>query len=72
MNHRICRLADRDAMRTPDRLAEVFDIWNRGEPRSYLVEITARVVAFTDDQDIGDVLIDRLTVLPLAGEVAGG
>ncbi|MBY0456396.1 MAG: NADP-dependent phosphogluconate dehydrogenase [Gemmataceae bacterium] len=44
----------------PAQLAEVFDRWNQGELRSYLIEITARVVAFPDDQGTGDVLIDRI------------
>ena len=53
-------LLRRGAGLTPDRLAEVFDAWNRSELRSYLIEITARVVAFPDDQGTGDVLIDRI------------
>ena len=42
------------------QVAEVFDTWNQGELRSYLIETTARVVAFPDDQGTGDVLIDRI------------
>ncbi|MBI2806702.1 MAG: NADP-dependent phosphogluconate dehydrogenase [Planctomycetes bacterium] len=42
------------------QLAEVFDTWNQGELRSYLIETTARVVAFPDDQGTGDMLIDRI------------
>jgi 6-phosphogluconate dehydrogenase len=44
----------------PDRLAEVFHAWNQGELRSYLLEITARIVAFPDDRGTGDVLLDRI------------
>ena len=41
-------------------LYEVFDTWNRGELRSYLLEITARIVAFPDDRGTGDALLDRI------------
>jgi 6-phosphogluconate dehydrogenase len=44
----------------PPELAEVFDTWNQGELRSYLLEITARIVAFPDDQGTGEVLLDRI------------
>jgi 6-phosphogluconate dehydrogenase len=45
---------------TPPRLAEVFDQWNQGELKSFLIEITAKIVNFPDDQGTGDVLIDRI------------
>ncbi len=45
---------------SPARLAEVFDAWNQGELRSFLIEITGRIVAFPDDQGTGDVLLDRI------------
>jgi 6-phosphogluconate dehydrogenase len=45
---------------SPGQLAEVFDTWNRGELRSYLLEISARIVAFPDDRGTGDVLLDRI------------
>ncbi len=44
----------------PVQLAEVFHGWNQGELRSYLLEITARIVAFPDDRGTGDVLLDRI------------
>ena len=53
-------LLRRGAGLPPTRLAEVFDAWNRSELRSYIIEITARIVAFPDDQHTGDVLIDRI------------
>ncbi len=53
-------LLRRGAGIAPGELAEVFDAWNRGELRSYLVEITARIVAFPDDRATGDMLLDRI------------
>jgi len=53
-------LLRRGAGLSSEQLAEVFDTWNKGELRSYLIETTARVVAFPDDQGTGDVLIDRI------------
>jgi 6-phosphogluconate dehydrogenase len=44
----------------PGQLAEVFHTWNQGELQSYLLEITARIVAFPDDRGTGDVLLDRI------------
>jgi 6-phosphogluconate dehydrogenase len=44
----------------PRQLAEVFDAWNQSELQSYLLEITARIVDFPDDQGTGDVLLDRI------------
>lgn len=44
----------------PAQLAEVFNTWNQGELQSYLLEITAQIVAFPDDQGTGDVLLDRI------------
>ena len=53
-------LLRRGAGVSPVQLAEVFDTWNQGELRSYLIEITARIVAFPDDQGTGDVLVNRI------------
>ncbi|MCI0457221.1 MAG: NADP-dependent phosphogluconate dehydrogenase [Gemmataceae bacterium] len=53
-------LLRRGAGLSPVQLAEVFQTWNQGELRSYLIEITARIVAFPDDQGRRDVLIDRI------------
>lgn len=46
----------------PGRIAEVFASWNRGRLRSYLVEITAEVLAHTDaatGRPFVDVVVDR-------------
>jgi 6-phosphogluconate dehydrogenase len=43
-------------------LAAIFDEWNRGELRSYLVEITARILGVTDPesgQPLVDVILDE-------------
>ena len=53
-------LLRRGAGLSPARLAEVFDAWNQEELRSYLIEITGRIVAFPDDQGTGAVLLDRI------------
>ena len=44
----------------PQRLADVFAAWNAGELQSFLVEITARIVAFPDDLGTGALLVDRI------------
>ncbi|HEY7502016.1 MAG TPA: NADP-dependent phosphogluconate dehydrogenase [Vicinamibacterales bacterium] len=47
---------------TAPQLAEVFAEWNRGDLRSYLIEITAQVLAFTDPdtkQPLVDVILDE-------------
>lgn len=54
------RLATPRGRHSPPQLADVFDTWNQGELRSDLLEITARIVAFSDDQGTGDVLLDRI------------
>jgi 6-phosphogluconate dehydrogenase len=43
---------------TPPQLAEVFGNWNKGELQSFLIEITANIVNFPDDQGTGQPLID--------------
>jgi 6-phosphogluconate dehydrogenase len=43
-------------------ISEIFTEWNRGELKSYLVEITADVLAFTDDitgKPLVDVILDE-------------
>jgi 6-phosphogluconate dehydrogenase len=50
----------RGAGLSPVRLAEVFTAWNQEELRSYLIEITSRIVAFPDDRGEGDLLLDRI------------
>ena len=43
-------------------ISEIFAEWNRGELKSYLVEITAEVLAFTDDitgKPLVDVILDE-------------
>jgi 6-phosphogluconate dehydrogenase len=47
---------------TPDQLAPVFTAWNAGDLESYLIEITAEILAHTDpDTGAGfvDVVLDR-------------
>src|SRR5919206_2120155 len=39
-----------------DRLAEVFDAWNRGPLQSYLIEITARIFRKKDPEGKGDLV----------------
>jgi len=41
-------------------IADLFAEWNRGELQSYLIEITAKVVNFRDDQGGRRPLIDRI------------
>jgi len=52
-----------------ERLAEVFDDWNRGELDSYLIEIT-RDIFTVRDPDTGDHLVDR--ILDAAGAKGTG
>jgi 6-phosphogluconate dehydrogenase len=40
------------------QLAEVFHTWNEGELKSFLIEITAKIVNHPDDQGTGQPLID--------------
>jgi 6-phosphogluconate dehydrogenase len=52
-------------------IREIFEEWNQGELRSFLVEVTARVVDFPDDQEGGDgPLIDK--ILDRAGQKGTG
>lgn len=44
---------------SPDEIAEVFTDWNKGRLSSYLIEITAKIVNFPDDQREG-VLLDNI------------
>ncbi|MFN8545775.1 MAG: NADP-dependent phosphogluconate dehydrogenase [Candidatus Binatia bacterium] len=44
----------------PAEIAEVFAEWNEGELSSFLVEVTARVLAFRDDQGGRRALVDRI------------
>jgi 6-phosphogluconate dehydrogenase len=45
----------------PAEIAEVFATWNEGELKSFLIEITAAIVAFPDDRGTRKVLIDHIT-----------
>ncbi|MCH2163146.1 MAG: NADP-dependent phosphogluconate dehydrogenase [Marinovum sp.] len=52
----------RSAGKTPDGMAKVFQDWNKGALKSYLIEITAEVLAAKDpgtDQPMVDVILDR-------------
>jgi 6-phosphogluconate dehydrogenase len=58
---------------SPAEIADVFRGWNSGELRSYLVEITAEVLAHTDPATGGalvDVIVDRAE-LPGSGRWTG-
>ncbi len=44
---------------SPDDIADTFAEWNNGELSSYLIEITAKIVNFPDDQKEG-VLLDNI------------
>lgn len=55
---------------SPQKIAEIFHQWNESELQSYLIEITAQIMDFPDDQGSGDVLIDR--ILDLAGQKGTG
>jgi 6-phosphogluconate dehydrogenase len=54
---------------SPSRAAETFDRWNDGPLKSYLIEITATVLA-TRDLESGEFLIDR--ILDTAGQKGTG
>jgi 6-phosphogluconate dehydrogenase len=45
---------------TNEQLKDIFTDWNKGELSSFLIEITAKVVAFKDDQGTGKDLIDLI------------
>jgi 6-phosphogluconate dehydrogenase len=51
-----------------EELAEIFAAWNRTELESYLIEITAQIFAFRDEQ--GEVLVDK--ILDVAGQKGTG
>ena len=53
---------------TPDEISAVFDEWNRGELESYLIEITAKILARKDTD--GKPLIDK--ILDTAGQKGTG
>jgi 6-phosphogluconate dehydrogenase len=53
---------------TVDEIQEVFAAWDKGVLDSYLVEITANILAFRDDQ--GEAVID--TILDAAGQKGTG
>jgi 6-phosphogluconate dehydrogenase len=55
---------------SPEELVEVFTDWNEGDLRSFLIEITTRIVAFRDDQRSRGVLVDR--ILDKAGQKGTG
>ena len=50
-----------------DRIAQIFDEWNKGELDSYLIEITADILAF---KDINESLIDK--IMDTAGQKGTG
>ena len=54
----------------PGEIASTFADWNTGELRSYLVEITARIVDFPDDRGTGQPLVDM--ILDRAGQKGTG
>lgn len=54
----------------PAAIAETFAGWNQGELQSYLIEITAHIVNFPDDQGTGRVLVDL--ILDAAGQKGTG
>jgi 6-phosphogluconate dehydrogenase len=51
-------------------IADTFAAWNEGELKSFLIEITAKIVAFPDDQRTRKVLIDQ--ILDAAGQKGTG
>ncbi len=52
-------LLSRGAGLTPPELADIFATWNDGDLRSYLIEITARVLGVVDE-DTGQPLVDLI------------
>jgi 6-phosphogluconate dehydrogenase len=52
----------------PDEVAAVFAAWDRGKLDSYLIEITAQIVAYRDED--GEPLLDR--ILDAAGQKGTG
>ncbi|MBI3768130.1 MAG: NADP-dependent phosphogluconate dehydrogenase [Deltaproteobacteria bacterium] len=55
---------------SPREIADTFAAWNEGELKSFLIEITARVVDFPDDKGTRKVLIDQ--ILDSAGQKGTG
>ncbi len=55
---------------SPAEIAETFAAWNEGELKSFLVEITAKVVDARDDQGTRKVLVDQ--ILDRAGQKGTG
>ncbi|MCA9797733.1 MAG: NADP-dependent phosphogluconate dehydrogenase, partial [Candidatus Eremiobacteraeota bacterium] len=53
---------------TPDEMSEVFARWNQGKLNSYLIEITAEILAFKDED--GAPIIDK--ILDSAGQKGTG
>lgn len=53
---------------TPEEMKSVFTQWNRGDLDSYLIDITADIVAFKDDD--GGYLLDK--ILDVAGQKGTG
>jgi 6-phosphogluconate dehydrogenase len=53
---------------TPDEMHKVFDEWNKGELDSYLIEITADILGFKDED--GSPLVDA--ILDTAGQKGTG
>lgn len=53
---------------TPDEMHNVFDEWNKGDLDSYLIEITADILAYRDEQ--GEPVIDQ--ILDAAGQKGTG
>lgn len=53
---------------TPDELADIFSDWNKGELDSYLIEITADILRFKDED--GTSLVDK--ILDTAGQKGTG
>jgi 6-phosphogluconate dehydrogenase len=54
----------------PAAIADTFAEWNEGELKSFLIEITAKIVDFPDDQGTRKALIDR--ILDSAGQKGTG
>ena len=44
----------------PDEIANTFEEWNRGDLQSFLIEITAGIVRFPDDQGAEGILLDHI------------
>lgn len=54
----------------PKEIAETFTEWNKGVLQSYLVEITSKIIDFSDDLEDSGVLIDK--ILDAAGQKGTG